>query len=218
VGIRAVVFDFGKVISFPPGDSARDEMASLAGLSRRRFDELDRQYRHQYDLGVYNMEEYYRFLLSVAGIFPDGETIDRIADTDRQSWSRINPATVDLIHAIRERGLKFGILSNMSHDFLAWCRRSVPVFAEADAAVFSCEAGSVKPEEKIYEAMVKALDCDYGEVVFFDDMEENVEKALSLGMKAFVWKDPEEAGKILVRHDPVFAGLPDCRTEEGLLC
>ena len=214
MGIKAVVFDFGRVISFPPDDSVRDGMSSLTGLSRRRFDELDRQYRDQYDLGVYNMEEYYRFLLSGAWIFPDEETIDRIADMDRQSWSRINPATVDLIHAIRERDLKFGILSNMSHDFLAWCRKSVPVFTGADAAVFSCEAGSVKPEDKIYEMTVKALDCGYGEVVFFDDMEENVEKALSLGMKAFVWKDPKEAGKILERLDPIFAGLPH---EEGLL-
>jgi putative hydrolase of the HAD superfamily len=208
VSIRAVVFDFGKVISFPPDDSVRDEMAFLAGLSRRRFDELDRQYRDRYDLGIYNMEEYYRYLLSTAGIFPDEETIDRIADTDRQSWSRINPGTIDLIHAIRGRGLKFGILSNMSHDFLVWCRKNVPVFTEADAAVFSCEAGSVKPEEKIYEVTVKALDSGYGEIVFFDDMEENVEKALSLGMKAFVWKDPEEAGRTLERLDPVFAGLP----------
>jgi putative hydrolase of the HAD superfamily len=207
VGIKAVVFDFGKVISFPPGDSSRDEMAFLAGLSRRRFDELDRQYRDRYDLGIYNAEEYYRFLLSAAGIFPDEETIDRIADTDRQSWLRINPLTIDLIRAIRGRGLKTGILSNMSHDFLAWCRKNVPVFAEADAAVFSCEAGSVKPEDKIYGVMVKALDCGYGEVVFFDDMEENVEKALFLGMKAFVWKDPEEAGRALEKLDPVFAGL-----------
>jgi putative hydrolase of the HAD superfamily len=206
--VRAVVFDFGKVISFPPGDSVRDGMASLAGLPRRRFDELDRRYRDQYDLGIYNAEEYYRFLLSAAGIFPDEETVNRIADADRQSWSRINPGTIDLIRAIRQRGLKFGILSNMSHDFLAWCRKSVPVFTEADAAVFSCEAGSVKPEEKIYGVMVKALDCGFGEVVFFDDMEENVEKALSLGMKAFVWKDPEEAGRTLEKLDPVFAGLP----------
>jgi putative hydrolase of the HAD superfamily len=203
-----VAFDFGKVISFPPGDSVRDGMASLGGLSRRRFDELDRQYRNQYDLGIYNAEEYYRFLFSTAGIFPDEETIGRIADTDRRSWSRMNPETIDLIHAVRKRGLKFGILSNMSHDFLAWCRKNVPVFTEADAAVFSCEAGSVKPEEKIYEVTVKALDCGYGEVVFFDDMEENVEKALSLGMKAFVWKDPEEAGRTLEILDPVFAGLP----------
>jgi putative hydrolase of the HAD superfamily len=202
------VFDYGKVISFPPGDSVRDEMASLAGLSRQRFDELDRQYRNRYDLGIYNMEGYYRFLLSTAGIFPDEKTIDRIADTDRQSWSRINPGTVDLIREIRKRGLKFGILSNMSHDFLAWGRKNIPVFTGADAAVFSCEAGSVKPENEIYETLVKSLDCSYGEVVFFDDMEENVAKALSLGMKAFVWKDPEEAGKTLEKLDPVFAGLP----------
>ncbi|MDR2159364.1 MAG: HAD family phosphatase [Treponema sp.] len=208
MGIKAVVFDFGKVISFPPGDSVRDEMASLSGLSRRRFDELDRQYRDRYDLGIYNMEEYYRFLLSAAEIFPGKEIIDRIAGTDRQSWSRINPGTIDLIREIKKRGLKFGILSNMSHDFLSWCRQNVPVFTEADAAVFSCEAGSVKPEDAIYEIMVKALGCGYGEVVFFDDMEENVAKARSLGMRAFVWKAPEEAGRTLERLDPVFAGLP----------
>jgi putative hydrolase of the HAD superfamily len=209
MGIKAVVFDFGKVISFAPADSVRDEMAALSGLSRRRFDELDRLYRGQYDLGVYTAEEYYRFLLSGAGIFLDEETINRIAETDRRSWSRMNPGTIDLIRAIKKRGLKFGILSNMSHDFLAWCRQNVPVFAEADAAVFSCEAGSIKPEDKIYETMVKALDCGYGEVVFFDDMEENVEKALLLGMRAFVWRDPQAAGEALEKTDPVFAGIAE---------
>jgi len=36
------------------------------------------------------------------------------------------------------------------------------------------------------------------ELVFFDDIHNNVKSAVSLGIKAFLWKNPEEARKKLL--------------------
>jgi putative hydrolase of the HAD superfamily len=207
VGIKAVVFDFGRVICYGPEKEEREEIALLAGIPPETLDRLDGQYRCEYDRGTYGGREYYKFILGMKGIFLDDESLDRIAAADSDCWKHINPGTVRLMWDIKQAGFKLGILSNMPHDFLGWARRNIPVFAGADAAVFSCELKLIKPEAKIYEISASRLGCEYKEIAFFDDLEDNIQAACSLGINGFVWKDPREARENLKRLDPGFAGL-----------
>ena len=69
--MKAVVFDFGKVICFPPPAENREALRALTGLSAGILAELDRKHRGEYDRGLYNGAAYYRILLGDAGIFPD---------------------------------------------------------------------------------------------------------------------------------------------------
>jgi putative hydrolase of the HAD superfamily len=94
---------------------------------------------------------------------------------------------------VKKAGLKLGILSNMPRDVLTRARDRFPVFSLPHAGIFSCESGSIKPEEKIYRDLFAALSLEPEELVFFDDMPVNIEKACSLGMRGFVWQDPETA-------------------------
>jgi putative hydrolase of the HAD superfamily len=90
-------------------------------------------------------------------------------------------------------GLTLGILSNMPHDFLALARGTIPGFELPDVGIFSCETGYIKPEEPIYRILLARLGCEPEELVFFDDMPINIDMARSLGIRAFLWKDPETA-------------------------
>jgi putative hydrolase of the HAD superfamily len=127
-----------------------------------------------------------------------------MAKADTSSWLRINPETEALMEDVKNAGCKVGILSNMPYDFLGWARENIPLFTRYDAALFSCEEGVVKPEKAIYERIVSLLGCAYDEVVFFDDMEENVKGASLLGIRAFVFTDCASAGKTLRS-----LGIPD---------
>jgi putative hydrolase of the HAD superfamily len=198
MSIKGVAFDFGKVICFPPAeDGSLEELAGLAGMERTAFEALLWPNRDEYDRGTVSGVEYYRNFLARAGVFPDEETLKKMVVIDSASWTRINPGTVRLMEDVKKAGLKLGILSNMPHEFLAMAREKFPVFSLPHAGIFSCESGSIKPEEKIYRDCCAALELTPAELVFFDDMPVNIEKACSLGMRGFVWQGPEAARETL---------------------
>ncbi|MFP3042194.1 HAD family phosphatase [Treponema primitia] len=195
--IRGVVFDFGNVISLPQAEGVMDELAALAGMERTLFESLLWPYRAEYDRGTISGLEYYRSFLAKGGVFLDDQIIRKIHAIDLESWSRINPDTVRLMEDVKNAGYKLGILSNMPHDFLDMARDRYPAFRLPHAGIFSCESASIKPEEKIYRDLFAALSLEPEELVFFDDMPVNIDKACSLGMSGFVWQDPDIARETL---------------------
>ncbi|MDR2186206.1 MAG: HAD family phosphatase [Treponema sp.] len=199
--IKAAVFDYGKVISFPPEDRDRAEIAALGGIDLPVLDELDRRYRGEHDRGVLSGVDFYKTILAEAGRDGDEAAAGRMLEADLQSWTRINPATVKLMEDLKAAGLKLGILSNMPREFLALARKQFPVFKIPDAGIFSCEVGAIKPEDGIYEALFAALGCSPYEIVFVDDLRPNVEAARILGMNAFVWKDADTARELFIKLD-----------------
>ena len=198
MNIKAVAFDYGGVICFLPPPETGKELERLTGLSFETLRELNRQYRCGYDRGDYAAtKDYYRFILSRAGVFPDDAVLERAGETEKDGWKRINDETVRLMRDIKAAGRTLGILSNMPGDFLVWARRNIPVFAEADAAVFSCEERLIKPEAAIYAKLRERVGVDYGEIVFFDDLPDNIAAARELGIRGFVWEGPEAARNTL---------------------
>jgi putative hydrolase of the HAD superfamily len=137
----------------------------------------------------------------------DDPVLEKIVRIDQGGWKHINDGTVQLMRDIKKAGFILGILSNIPHDFLAWGRAHIPVFTEADAAVFSCEVNIIKPESGIYEKLKNRISCDYGEIVFFDDLPDNIEKARELGINGFIWDGPGAAREALKKIDPGFSGL-----------
>jgi putative hydrolase of the HAD superfamily len=195
--IKAVIFDYGGVICFPPSPEAVAEVARLAGLPVETLAELNRKYRGEYDRGRYNSGDYYQFMLSQAGIALDFERCKQIGEADMNCWKRMNPATVQLMRDIKAAGFIMGILSNMPHDFLVWARQHIPVFTEADPALFSCDFNLIKPEPAIFEKLRERCGCAFAEIVFFDDMPDNIAAAKALGIQGFVWEGAEAARKAL---------------------
>jgi putative hydrolase of the HAD superfamily len=205
--IKAVVFDYGGVISLSPTEAEREAVAAKAGVPLKTLDELERQYRGEYDRGTVNGRDYFKGLLSRSGVFQDDESLDKIALADSLCWRHINTGTEKLIEDIQKHGIKAGILSNMPSEFLDWARINLPVFSKVDFGIFSCELKLIKPEPPIYEALVAKIGCTGKDIVFFDDLKHNVKGAKALGIRAFVWKDPETARKKLRKIDKDLAEL-----------
>jgi putative hydrolase of the HAD superfamily len=195
--IKAIVFDYGRVISLPPDPAIMERLASMAGAEAGGFEPLLWDLRGEYDRGTINAREYYGQLLSRLGVTLDEKTIEAMIELDLNSWKNLNPGTVRLMEDVKAAGFLLGILSNMPHDFLAFAREKIPLFSLPDVGLFSCEANLIKPEAAIYQKLLALLKCAPREVVFFDDMEDNVTSAGALGIHAFLWKDPETARRDL---------------------
>jgi putative hydrolase of the HAD superfamily len=204
MAFKGVAFDFGNVISQPQDPGVMEELARLAGMERTRFESLLWPNRTEYDRGTLTGVEYYRGFLAKAGVFPDDRILEQLVAADLKSWARINPDTERLMADIKGAGYKLGILSNMPHEFLAIARGRFPVFDLPHVSIYSCEVGSIKPEEQIYREIVSALGIAAEELIFFDDIPVNVEKACSLGIRAFIWKDAGSAREELRRLSLAF--------------
>jgi putative hydrolase of the HAD superfamily len=195
--IKAIVFDYGKVISFPPDPEVIERLASMAGTGTEIFESLLWDLRGEYDRGTINAREYYGRLLSRLNVRLDEKTIEAMIELDLMSWKNINPGTARLMEDVKAAGFSLGILSNMPHDFLAFARKKFPLFSLPDVGLFSCEVKLIKPEAAIYHKLLSLLKCPPEGVVFFDDNQDNVKAAAALGIHAFLWKDPETARRDL---------------------
>jgi putative hydrolase of the HAD superfamily len=202
LNIKAIIFDYGQVISLPQDPAAVDRMAEIAGVERGRFESTLWALRDEYDRGTIDAREYYRQVLAELSVDIDMNRIDEIIETDFDSWKNINHETAALMEDVKRAGYTLGILSNMPHDFLAWARKTLPVFSLPQVGLFSCEVNLVKPEKAIYQKLLSMLGAkgvvSGDEVVFFDDKIENIKGAGALGINALVWKDAENARRELL--------------------
>ena len=197
MSIKAVVFDYGQVISLPQDPKVLDCLADKAGVPRDKFEPLLWSLRKEYDRGTISVREYYDNILSQLGVSLADERIDEMIQLDIASWKNIDEGTVALMEELKKAGYTLGILSNMPPDFLAWARETIPVFSLPHVGLFSCEVNLIKPEKAIYTKLLSLLGCEAGEVIFFDDNAENVRSARDMGIEAFLWKNPENARREL---------------------
>ena len=195
--IKAVVFDYGQVISFPQDPKVVEELAGLCGVDGARFKSSLWSLRTEYDRGTINSKEYYKKVLASLDVNLDDGKIDQMVKMDLESWKGINTETVALMEDIKRAGYLLGILSNMPNDFLVWARKNIPVFSLPHVGLFSCEVNLIKPEEAIYRKLLDMMGVESREIVFFDDKMENVKSAEAIGIIAILWETCESARREL---------------------
>lgn len=208
--IRAVIFDFGNVLTMPQDESRIEEMSRLAGLDREQFLSAYRRLRLDYDRGTLDVETYWKEVLRSGGVAEarvaelNGEFVRSMTDSDIASWMVIRPSTVGWAKALKSAGLKTAILSNMPSEHADYIRRSFPWLEDFDVKVFSYDVGLIKPEAAIYEECIRRLGVKPSESIFVDDIQVNVEAAKKVGINGVFFHDPDDVLVELRR----FPGLP----------
>jgi len=198
LSVRAVVFDYGNVISLPQDPKVMDELAARVGVERDRFESALWSLRGDYDRGTISAKEYFKNILSSLDVFFDEKSIEDIIEIDTNSWKNINTETETLMKELKTAGYMVGILSNMPHDFLVWAKENIPVFSLPHFGLFSCDVNLIKPEEAIYRKLLSRLDLKADELVFFDDKTENIAGARAVGMEAILWRNVKDARRELI--------------------
>lgn len=194
--IKAVIFDYGNVISKAATGDASQELSQISGVPAKVFTSVYERFRFDFDRGLISGEEMYRQLLEEDCYIAQAnnpELLQKLARRDADSWRAIHDDVVEWIHSLKEQGYKTGILSNMPTMFLELYEQEIPPFVEADFACFSCRVQLIKPEPEIYQYTLNGLGVNPEESVFFDDMQENIDAAIKLGINAFLWKGLEKA-------------------------
>ena len=193
--VRAVVFDVDFTIARPGPDLGPDGYRRLGerhglDLDAARYEDARREAlvdlkRHP-ELD-HDEEIWIRFTQRIIeGMGGRGDTYAAAAEMEG-AWAHAHhfelyDDALPVLDALRERGLRVGLLSNSARDldeFVAHHGLSV------DAVLTSRAHGKTKPHETIFRRMLELLDVLPGDALMVGDtVDDDVEGALAIGMRA----------------------------------
>lgn len=102
---------------------------------------------------------------------------------------------MDFFMACKRHGYRVYLLSNIGEESHRYLSKTMPFFDLADGMVLSYEEHVIKPEVKLYRILLERYGLDPKECVFFDDREENIVSARSLGIRVIQFINAEQAQK-----------------------
>jgi putative hydrolase of the HAD superfamily len=203
MGLRAVVFDYGMVLTGPQNPEAHATLLRLTGLPLERFEDLYWVDRHAYDEGKFTGLEFWRKLLREAGLGDDsGALVEKLNHWDARMWTTQNLEMVAWQAQLKRHGLLTGILSNMGDNVLDNMKKEFEWLGRFDVLVWSYQLKMAKPDPAIYRHILKELGTAAEDTLFLDDKLVNIEAARVLGMRAIQFSTVSK-----LREDLIAAGL-----------
>jgi len=184
LGLRAVVFDYGMVLTGTPDVEAHDAMVRITGLPAERFEQLYWVDRHAYDLGELSGITFWEKFSRDAGLDLGPGELDEINRLDARMWTSQDPAMVAWQQRLKQRGLLTAILSNMGDTVLEKIEREFQWIVDFDVLVWSYQLGIAKPDPAIYRHTLQQLGTAPEETLFLDDKLVNIAAARALGINA----------------------------------
>lgn len=195
MAIKTVIFDIGNVLA----NFCWEKFFRSFDLSEEMFQRLAKATVHdsiwdQFDKGVLSEDE-------MLALFIQKDT--EIEPLIRQVFQNISGMievydyTYDWIHELQQKGYQVLILSNFSEKCYRECGSKMDFVKEADGAVISYIEKMIKPDDEIYELLIKRYQLNPEECVFLDDKPVNIKAAERNGIHGIVFTDKADADKRL---------------------
>ena len=196
--IDAVLFDWGGVITVPPGpiveklyrqiDVDQDQLR----LRRKAYrdDDPDSQFA-RLERGELSLEAY---LTWSRQDLPGAETIwDPESAHFLFRHLTVVPEVVERIYQLKERGFLIGLLTNNIAEAWPTVNDGLPIDDLFDVVINSAFVGMRKPEHRIYMHALEKLGVRAEHAVFLDDNRVNLEAARACGLNVVEVKQPVAA-------------------------
>ena len=202
MALRAVIFDYGMVLTGPPDPVCYDALLRITGLPAARLNSLYWADRHAYDEGKLTGLGFWQKIAAEAGLDLSRAAIDEVNDWDARMWATENTAMLAWHEQVRQRGLRTAILSNIGDHVHAHMEREFAWICRFDVLVWSYQLRIAKPDSAIYHYALEKLGTRPEESFFVDDKQVNVDAARALGMRSIVFSTIER-----LRDDLIAEGL-----------
>jgi putative hydrolase of the HAD superfamily len=193
--IRAIIFDFGRVISAPKPSSLflsyEDELGLEPGTIN--FIMFDSQAWQDALVGRKTVEEFWHEISPELGLNSVKE-VDAFRHRYRAD-EEINQGVLDLISRLHGH-YKLAVLSNSPPGLAQWLAEW-NVLHPFDVVFCSGDEGIAKPDPKAFELTLERLGLKPDEAVFIDDTMEHVEASRKMGLHGILFTTAEELEKEL---------------------
>jgi putative hydrolase of the HAD superfamily len=190
---RALILDFGEVLTRPQSPAAVERLATVAGLAVDEFVARYWRYRPDYDGGGLAVDEYWRRVLERDEPVP-ATVLEELIAADAASWTDYRNDVWDLAAAFHARGRRTAMLSNGVPEIIGHVRTERRLADWFDVVIVSCEVGCCKPDPAIYQLCLDRLGEPADQTLFVDDRAENLQAAELVGLQTLqFWGDESVA-------------------------
>lgn len=186
--VKAIIFDWGGVIQRTQDAEPRRALERDLGLSPGGIDRavFESDVWELASTGRCSADEAWETI--AAGV---GWPLDRLDEFVERFFAGdlIDPELVALIRMLRARGLPVALLSNAPPGRRASASAAGRwgMGALFTVQVFSYEVGALKPDPRMYHAVLTRLGVAPEEALFIDDAPANIEGAQAIGLDAILF-------------------------------
>lgn len=185
--IRAVVFDMYETLitlfDCPVYDC--EQMAKDAGILYERFTDLWRLTEDGRTTGKLTVENVILHILQDNNCFTEEKyemIVKKLFRYKKEVFEYMHPEILPMLVALKEQGLKIGLISNCHSEEAMVIKESV-LFPYFDAVCLSYDEGIKKPDRRIFERCLELLKLNPSECLYVGDGGSNeLEVAEEIGM------------------------------------
>jgi putative hydrolase of the HAD superfamily len=185
--IKAVIFDYFGVIATDAYWNDAHEMAELNGDSSKLHDLIEKM-----DTGELSWQKFCEDTGTLLGV--SAKQVNK-----RAQEISANKQLIIFIEGLKKSGLKIGLLSNASSEYLLPTLKKAHIEHLFDHIVVSSDVGVSKPHPEIYKRLLGELGAEPYEAIFIDDMPSNVQGADNVGMHGVQFESNTQAIKQVER-------------------
>jgi putative hydrolase of the HAD superfamily len=163
---RAIIFDvFGTLVALTPPEKYKATLAQMSDILSIRLEDFQRlwdkevaplRYTGHFD----TIEAGLEYICRSLGMGVEPLRIQKAAQIRIDFTRELLHPRADAVHtlqALKQRGLKIGIISDCSPDLpILW--NETPFAQYTDITVFSCQVGFQKPDARIYQMACTLLE------------------------------------------------------------
>src|SRR5580704_19322762 len=182
--VKAVLFDYGMVLSGPPDPAAWARMRTITGLNEEQFYRGYWTHRHAYDRGDLTAESFWNQAAAPTHAILTPEQLTALIAADVDYWSTLNPPMLAWARTLQQARIPTGILSNMPGPMETGLRARYTWIDDFPHHTWSHALNLAKPEPAIYRHAIQGLHTPAENILFLDDKQENITAAEALGMQA----------------------------------
>jgi epoxide hydrolase-like predicted phosphatase len=159
---------------------------------------------HLLEKGVIDFATYFERITEKApAVLGKAIDLDSYGRFMRSSSPGVHWMVVHKIRALKDAGLRLGLLTNNIKEFGDHWRATFPIDDLFEEVVDSSHVGMRKPDREIYELTCSRMGITPSEAVFVDDNRDNIAAARAFGMEAVHFGDDPWAA--LAELDAVLA-------------
>lgn len=190
--IKAVIFDLGNVLVDFDHTIAAKKIARLSNKKEEEIFELffDSDIIGKFEEGAFSPDKFFREVSSLLGLeisfkefLPIWNEIFFLSPKNRFVYA----SAVKL-----KNRYKLLLLSNINILHYDYLKANFPVFDVFDNIVTSFDAGSRKPDSRIYQKALDIIGSPAESVFYTDDRLDLIDKSLELGINGFQFQSEEK--------------------------
>ncbi len=190
--VKAIIFDYGGVISKDQDSNTVDEIAELLDLETNIFKNSYRYFRPDYDSNKISATQYWIKILVRNKKTISEDIINQLITLDVKSWAQINRDTLDYIYKLNKCNVKIAIISNMTLETLEYVNKHFKWLKMFESLIFSCDLKVSKPQSEIYNKCLVALNLSPHKCLFVDDSLENIRGAKKIGLNTLLFNGTKQ--------------------------